>query len=200
MDASDGFGPHGPSPQYGEPPDLNYRPPPAAYPFESPPPVPQQYQQQDRRAPSPAGGHSDPPGAGYPPGTGIAVTTKYDPLRFTYAFTRPKIYVDGYPMPVAGWGRTVWPIRPGTHLVSVRGLMGAGKDAPVQVLPGQLVELEYHAPGYPYREYLTVVGLETSALGMRRPSYNVGLWIGLATAAIAITLSTIITLILLARG
>ena len=89
------------------------------------------------------------------PAEGIALTTRFFPVAFTYALTKPKVVVDGYQVPVTGWGRTVLPARPGPHHVHVHipyllpKRLGSA-DTFVEVYPGRLVELEYKAPAYMY--------------------------------------------------
>jgi hypothetical protein len=82
----------------------------------------------------------------------IAVTARYTPLAWSLAVYRPKLFVDGYEMPTAGWGRTVVPAWPGRRHVHVHvaALMKreGNADAVVDVYPGRLVELEYKAPTF----------------------------------------------------
>ncbi|VBA47392.1 hypothetical protein LAUMK13_05799 [Mycobacterium innocens] len=81
----------------------------------------------------------------------IALTTQYFPLAFMLALFKPTLVIDGYQVPVGGWGRAVVPARRGPHHVHVHvpywlpsriGPAGALLD----VYPGGLVQLEYKAP------------------------------------------------------
>ena len=47
------------------------------------------------------------------PREGIAITTRFSPLMWLLATVTPKIFVNGYQMPVAGWGQVVFPLTPG---------------------------------------------------------------------------------------
>ncbi|MDT5230554.1 MAG: hypothetical protein QOI39_1054 [Mycobacterium sp.] len=51
-------------------------------------------------------------------------------------------------MPVKGWGRAALPLAPGQHQVHVHTpyFFPRRADYPVDVPPGQFVELEYRAP------------------------------------------------------
>jgi hypothetical protein len=82
------------------------------------------------------------------PHEGIAVTTRYFALSWLFAAVKPKILVNGYEMPVWGWGRTVLPLTAGQYLVHVyvpyffpRRVGPA--DYTVAVNPWQIVELKY---------------------------------------------------------
>jgi hypothetical protein len=87
----------------------------------------------------------------YPPPEGIAVTTRYSPMTWVFAFVKPKVIVNGREMPTAGWGRTIVPAPPGQYHVHVHtpyfvpSRVGPA-DFTLIVAPGQLVELEYKAP------------------------------------------------------
>ena len=91
----------------------------------------------------------------------IAVTAQYSPLAWSMAVYQPKLFIDGYQMPTAGWGRTVVPAWPGRRHVRVH--LGAlwrqygNADAVVDVYPGSVVELEYKAP--------TIAGFTSGSLG-----------------------------------
>ena len=80
---------------------------------------------------------------------GIAVTTSY---RSWVQFSTPKVFIDGYEMPIAGWGRTATPVSPGRHNVHVHVVDSLWRqefgraDIVIDVQPGQLVELEYRMP------------------------------------------------------
>jgi hypothetical protein len=79
---------------------------------------------------------------------GIALTTKYHPLAFMLGLFKPVIEINGQRAGNA-WGRQVIPLQPGQyHLhVHVPYLWPLGPaDLPVNVYPGQTVELEYRAP------------------------------------------------------
>jgi hypothetical protein len=93
----------------------------------------------------------------YPPQPreGIVVTTAYSPLTWMFALVKPKLIVNGYEMPSAGWGRTVVPTPPGRYHVHVHtpyfvpSRVGPA-DYTVMVAPGQWVELEYKAPAWTF--------------------------------------------------
>ncbi len=53
------------------------------------------------------------------PREGIAITTRFSPLMWLFATVTPKIFVNGYQMPVAGWGQVVFPLTPGQYQVHV---------------------------------------------------------------------------------
>jgi hypothetical protein len=132
----------------------------------------------------------------YPQAPGaIAVTTHFFPLAFALALFKPKILIDGYEAPVAGWGRTVVPVHPGQHRVHVHvpywlpSQIGPA-DALVDVYPGHLVDLEYKAP---------VWGYSAGSLGSPPQSYN-GVGIALAVMAIAFVFALVFPLIILLIG
>jgi hypothetical protein len=158
---------HG-QPQHGQPPGP-YQPYPQA-------PVPGPYQGRSAYPPPQPGPH------GYgQPAEGIAVNTQYFPLGFTMALFKPKIVIDGYEAPAAGWGRTVVAARPGPHHVHVHvpywlpSQIGPA-DTSVEVQPGRLVELEYKAP---------VWGFSRGSLGAPPQSYNgVGITIGVIAVSL----------------
>jgi hypothetical protein len=95
--------------------------------------------------------HQFQPQAYAQPREGIAVKTEYSPMEFMFAAFTPKIFINGYEVPVAGWGWTVVPLVPGVHHVHVHtpyflpSRIGAA-DATVEVRPGQITELQYKAP------------------------------------------------------
>ena len=88
----------------------------------------------------------------YPaPREGIAITTQFSFLTWLYAMLKPKIFLNGYEMPVGGWGRAVYPAQPGQYHVHVYlpywlPSRAGPADYTVAVAPGQFVELEYKAP------------------------------------------------------
>ena len=100
------------------------------------------------------------------PSEGIALTAHFISRGWMYRMIPPKVFVDGYQMPVARWGRTVLPVRAGSHHVHVHcsvGVQYGSADTTVFVPPGRLVELEYsfvaRVGGYfgpPVREPRTV--------------------------------------------
>jgi hypothetical protein len=87
----------------------------------------------------------------YAPREGIAITTQYPVLAWLFATVKPKIFVNGYEMPVWGWGRAVLPLAPGQYHVHVHtpyffpNRVGPA-DYTTVVNAGQVVELEYKAP------------------------------------------------------
>lgn len=135
------------------------------------------------------------PGHGFPgqgPGQGIAITTHFFPMAFMLALFKPLISVDGYPVPVVGWGRTVVPTPPGQHRVHVHipywliSQLGPA-DTLVEVYPGQFVELEYKAP---------VWGFSAGSLGAPPQNYN-GVGITVAVMAATMAFSLLLPLLLL---
>ena len=178
-----------PPPQYGQqygPPQHRYQPPPPPPPYRPPPhyaqpPAPQQ--------PQP---HGNPYGQA---GEGIAVTTQFFPLAWFLFFFKPKISVDGQERPVAGWGRTVLPARPGQHQVSVHvpyflpPKLGPA-DTTADVRPGQLAELQYKAPLWSF---------SAGSLGIGPQKYNgVGITIAIVAIPFVILFLVIVFTILLA--
>lgn len=137
------------------------------------------------------------PGQGFPgqgPVQGIAVTTHFFPLAFMLALFKPLISINGYQVPVVGWGRTVIPMPPGRHRVHVHipywliSQLGPA-DTLVDVYPGRFVELEYKAP---------VWGFSAGSLGPPPQSFNgVGVTIAViaATTAFALLLPLLMLLI-----
>jgi hypothetical protein len=180
--------PHGPGPyppQHGQPPQYGQQPRPyQPYPHQ---PQPSPYQGRPSYPPQ----QLSPQGYGQP-AEGIAVTTQYFPLGFTMALFKPKIVVDGYEAPVAGWGRTVVPMRPGQHHVHVHvpywlpPQIGPA-DTSVDVHPGRLVELEYKAP---------VWGFSKGSLGVPPQSYN-GVGITIGVMAVSLFLAVALPLIMI---
>lgn len=97
---------------------------------------------------------------GYPPpppgpqqgggGGAIALTLKYHPLAFLLALFKPQTEINGHVVANA-WGRQVIPVPAGQYMLHVHipyflpPRMGPA-DLPVNVYPGQTVELEYRAP------------------------------------------------------
>jgi len=84
------------------------------------------------------------------PREGIAITTRFSPLMWLFATVTPKIFVNGYQMPVAGWGPVVFPLAPGQYQVHVHTpyffpqRVGPADYAAI-AYPGQFIELEYKA-------------------------------------------------------
>ncbi|GJP00117.1 hypothetical protein NJB18001_15220 [Mycobacterium marinum] len=161
---------------------MSYPHQPAPYPHDRPP--------HQAYPPAPHGYVQPSPGSG-----GIAVTTQYFPLGFMLALFKPKIFINGFQVPVAGWGRTVVPVQPGLHRVHVHvpywlpSQIGPA-DTLVDVYPGQLAELEYKAP---------VWGYSAGSLGTPPQSYNgVGITIAVLTivAALVFVLPIIVALFL----
>ncbi|BAV42004.1 hypothetical protein [Mycobacterium ulcerans] len=111
------------------------------------------------------------------------------------ALFKPKIFINGFEVPVAGWDRTVVPVQPGRHRVHVHvpywlpSQIGPA-DTLVDVYPGHLAELEYTAP---------VWGYSAGSLGTPPQSYNgVGITIAVLTivAALVFVLPIIVALFL----
>ena len=110
-------------------------------------------------------------------------------------FFKPKITVDGQEMPVAGWGRTVLPARPGQHQVNVHvpyflpPKLGPA-DTTADVRPGQLAELEYKAPLWSF---------SAGSLGVGPQKYNgVGITIAIVAIPFVILFLVIVFTILMA--
>lgn len=176
--------PYAPPPPQHYPPPQQYAPPPQQY-----APPPQQY--------APAPQYGQPPAQQQPqyaePKEGIAVTTKFFPLAWIFFFIKPKVFVDGYEVPVAAWGRTVIPAQPGQHHLHVYtpyflpSRIGPA-DATVDVPAGQLAELEYKAP---------IWSFSPGALGYGpQPLNGVGITIAIMAIPFAFALLMIIISIL----
>lgn len=170
--------PQGRPPQHGQPPQYpQYGQGPGNYHPQYPP---QQYPQYPPQQPAGAQPYA-PQGYGQQPAEGVALTTRFHPMSFTFALFKPKIVVDGYEMPAAGWGRTIVPVRPGQHHVHVHipywlpPRLGPA-DTVVDVHPGRLAEVEYKAP---------VWGYSRGSLGSPPQSYN---GVGITVAVMAVTL------------
>lgn len=162
-----------PYPQQPYPP---YPPQQQLHPSQPYPPYPQQQQPYPQWQPAPQGY-----GQQWQAAEGIAVTTRYFPLNFRYAFTKPKILVDGHEVPGGAWGRTVVPLRPGQHHLHVYipyllpSKIGPAVAA-VDVQPGRWTELEYKLPVFRFSK---------GSLGIPPQSYN---GVGLAVASLVISL------------
>lgn len=125
----------------------------------------------------------------------IAVTTHYFPMAFMLALFTPKVLIDGYQVPVPGWGRIVVPTPPGQHRVHVHvpywlpAQIGPA-DTLVDVYPGHLVELEYKAP---------VWGFSAGSLGSPPQAYNgVGITVAVLAASTAVALLFPLLMLLIA--
>jgi hypothetical protein len=105
----------------------------------------------------------------YPqPREGFVVTTRYFPLSWVFAFIKPVITLNGWPVPNAVWGRNVVPAPPGQYLLHVHVPYFLPKqigpaDVPVTLYPGQWIEAEYKAPLWTYSK---------GSLGPPPQSYN----------------------------
>ncbi|WP_231988806.1 hypothetical protein [Mycobacterium sp. 1274761.0] len=166
--------PQGPQPyRHNQPPPHRYPPPPQHRP-------PQQYH-QFQQPPQPQYGH---------PGEGIVINTQFFPLAWLFFFIKPKIAVDGYEVPVSGWGRTHVPARPGQHHVHVHvpyflpPKLGPA-DATADVRPGQVAALEYKAP---------VWSFSPGSLGVGPQKYN-GVGIMIAVVALPFVLMFLVILL-----
>lgn len=170
---------------------MSYPRQPEPYPQHQPRQQFQPYQPQQPFA-QPYGAPGQlPAGAG-----GIAVTTRYFPLGFMLALVKPKILIDGYQTPPAGWGRTVLPTQPGRHHVHVHvpyflpSKIGPA-DAVVDVHPGHVVELEYKTPAWTY---------SAGSLGPPPQSYKgLGIAVAVMVVPFALTILLIIMVVLLGR-
>lgn len=98
------------------------------------------YEQQPPAFPPPGGAA----------GGAIAVTLKYHPLAFLLGLFKPQVQLNGH-LAANAWGRHVLPVPPGQYHLHIHvpyllpSQLGAA-DLPVNVYPGQTVELEYRAP------------------------------------------------------
>ncbi|WP_172831973.1 hypothetical protein [Mycobacterium asiaticum] len=90
------------------------------------------------------------------PSSGIAVIPKLpaaSQLTARWQFT-PKLVLDGYHIPSAGWNRILAPAAPGRHHLQAYSQDGLYRrqfgraDLMVDVAPGQWVELEYRPPPF----------------------------------------------------
>ena len=91
------------------------------------------------------------PPRGGPPPQGIVLVTQYFALSWLFATVRPKVFVNGYEIPVWGWGRIVVPLVPGRYHLHVYTpyffpTRVGPADYSVDVHPGHFVELEYKTP------------------------------------------------------
>ena len=82
--------------------------------------------------------------------TGVQVTTKTFPIAFLMLLFKTKISIDGV-MHVASWGTNFYPLEPGHHSIQIgfRYFFGRnmGRNSiDVDVLAGQVVQVDYHAP------------------------------------------------------
>ncbi len=114
---------------------------------------------------------------------GIAVTTHYFALSWMFAAVKPKIFVNGYEMPVVGWGRNVMALATGQYHVHVYvpyffPRRVGPSDYTVVVNPGQLVELEYRVPMWTF---------SAGSLGPPPQRYN-GASIVIGATAVAVVL------------
>ncbi|QLL10171.1 hypothetical protein H0P51_12175 [Mycobacterium vicinigordonae] len=106
------------------------------------------------------------------------------------ALVKPKVFIDGYEMPPAGWGRTMLPAQPGRHHVHVHvpyflpSKIGPA-DAVVDVHPGHVVELEYKAPAWSY---------SAGSLGTPPQSFN---GVGLTVAVMVVPFAVLLLFLLL---
>ena len=85
------------------------------------------------------------------PGQGITLTTTYFPLSWGFLLFKPKVLLNGYEMPVAGWGCAHYPTWPGRYHVQVFvpyliPPRAGTAECTVIVHPDQVVELEYKMP------------------------------------------------------
>jgi hypothetical protein len=114
------------------------------------------------------------------PCEGIAITTQYSVLAWLYAAITPKIFLNGYDVPIRGWGRTALPAAPGQYHVHVYipywiPSRAGTADYTVVVNPGQWVELGYKAPLFTFSR---------GSLGPPPQSYNgIGAMIAISVAA-----------------
>jgi hypothetical protein len=127
----------------------------------------------------------------YEPREGVAIATQFFPLMWLFATVRPKIFLNGYEMGVAGWGRTVFPLAPGQYHVHVHTpyffpTRVGPADCTAVVYPGQFVELEYKAPLFTFVR---------GSLGPPPQSYK---GIGATIAIIAVSVVLVIAVAMLA--
>jgi hypothetical protein len=130
----------------------------------------------------------------YPaPREGIAITTKYSPLTWLFAAVKPKIFVNGYDMPVRGWGQAVLPLAPGQYHVHVYipyffpSRVGPA-DFTAVVYPGQFVELEYKAP---------LITFSRGSLGPPPQGYN-GIGVMIAITAFVVLMFALYMIVVVA--
>lgn len=147
------FAPPG-APQVGQPSFPGA--PGGVYP-SGPPPGPYGQPAQFGGRPAPHGG----PGAPYAPAgqqfgqpnpadsSGLVVDASYMPLTFILALTKPKILVNGQPVPNTHWGVNHIPVGPGQYhvRVSTPWLFDMGPaETTVPVNPGPGAKLYYRTP------------------------------------------------------
>lgn len=104
------------------------------------------YEQQPPNVQQPA----FPPPPDSAAGSAIAVTLKYHPLAFLLGLFKPQTQLNGH-LAANAWGRHVLAVPPGQYHLHIHvpyllpPQLGPA-DLPVNVYPGQTVELEYRAP------------------------------------------------------
>jgi hypothetical protein len=121
----------------------------------------------------------------------VAITSRFSPLAFMFATVKPKVFLNGYEMPVPGWGRTAFPPTPGQYHVHVHTpyffpTRVGPADYTAVVNPGQFVELEYKAPLFTFVR---------GSLGPPSQSYK---GIGATIAIIAVSVALVIAVAMLA--
>ena len=106
-------------------------------------------------------------------------------------FFKPKIAVDGQEMPVAGWGRTVLPARPGQHQVNVsRAVLpapevGSGRHARRMCVQGSSPSSSTRHPLWSF---------SAGSLGVGPQKYN---GVGITIAIVAIPFAILFLVIVL---
>jgi hypothetical protein len=130
-----------------------------------------------------------------PPPQGIALTTQYFALSWLFATVKPKVFVNGYEIPVWGWGRTVVPLAPGQYHFHVYTpyffpTRVGPADLTVTVHPGHFIELEYRTPLWSF---------SSGSLGSPPQRYN-GILPIVAVSAVALLVVVVAMLVLLATG
>lgn len=115
----------------------------------------------------------------------MAISAAYFPLAWMFAFVKPSIRINGYPVPAAGWGRTFVPLYPGRYQVHVHTpyllppQIGPAEYV-VDVTPGQVVDLEYRTPLWTFSR---------GSLGPPPQGYNgAGVVAGFAVGAVIVVI------------
>ncbi|MFT4200375.1 hypothetical protein [Gordonia sp. (in: high G+C Gram-positive bacteria)] len=173
-------------PGYGQPPAQPgfHQPPQPGY---GQPPVQPGYGQPAYGQP----GQQPPPGA---LAQGLQLTTKFFPLAWILFLLKPKIEINGQPIP-GRWGVNSIPLPPGQHHVHVHvpyllpPRMGPA-DMLVTIAPQQNVPMEYRAPMWAFSK---------GSMGPAPQSYN-GVGLTIAMMVVPFLLFLLLFILLIASG
>ncbi|HIV57997.1 MAG TPA: hypothetical protein H9902_08575, partial [Candidatus Stackebrandtia faecavium] len=114
----------------------------------------------------------------------ITVDAKYHPLAFILSLFKPKIILDGQPVPNPQWGSNTIPVIPGPHHVKVVTpyLWDFGHaEIQVNAQEGQNLPVEYRSPMFTF-------GVDGS-IGPPPQEYNgMGLYLGVLAVPLGVAL------------